>query len=75
MRIAELISILEEFAPISLQESYDNSGLIIGSFDDEIILKCGKGIEAEIPQLHVENMGEELERIARPCRSADLLIA
>lgn len=36
MRIENLISILENYAPISLQESYDNSGLIIGNPHDEV---------------------------------------
>lgn len=31
MKLAEIISYLEEIAPLSLQESYDNSGLLIGS--------------------------------------------
>lgn len=35
MKIAEVIKCLEEFAPISLQEEYDNAGLIIGNADDE----------------------------------------
>lgn len=30
MKIAEIIQIIEDFAPISYQESYDNSGLLIG---------------------------------------------
>ncbi len=36
MKIASVISILENFAPVSLQESYDNSGLIIGNKNDEV---------------------------------------
>jgi len=36
MKIKEMIRPLEEMAPISLQESYDNSGLLIGSPEDEI---------------------------------------
>jgi dinuclear metal center YbgI/SA1388 family protein len=35
MRIAEIINDLESWAPTSLQESYDNSGLIVGSPDWE----------------------------------------
>lgn len=31
MRIADLIQVLERWAPRSLQESYDNSGLIVGN--------------------------------------------
>jgi dinuclear metal center YbgI/SA1388 family protein len=36
MQLKEIASILENFAPLSLQESYDNSGLIVGSPDQEI---------------------------------------
>ena len=31
MKLKELIHFLEGFAPLSYQESYDNSGLLIGS--------------------------------------------
>ncbi len=36
MEIASIIKVLEDFAPLSLQESYDNSGLIIGNPKDEV---------------------------------------
>ena len=36
MLIREIIRPIEEFAPLSLQESYDNSGLIVGRLDDEL---------------------------------------
>lgn len=36
MQIREIIRPIEEFAPLSLQESYDNSGLIVGRLDDEL---------------------------------------
>ncbi len=35
MKIKEIIDALEEFAPLSLQENYDNAGLITGNPDDE----------------------------------------
>ena len=35
MKIKEIIHELENWAPPALQESYDNSGLIIGNKDDE----------------------------------------
>ena len=35
MRIGEIIQELELWAPPALQESYDNSGLIVGSRDWE----------------------------------------
>ncbi len=42
MRIKELAEYLEHIAPLSLQESYDNSGLIIGDASQEIrgVLIC-----------------------------------
>ena len=36
MKIHEITSYLEEFAPLALQESYDNAGLLIGSQDLEV---------------------------------------
>jgi len=35
MKIREVINCLEDFAPLSLQEDYDNAGLLIGNADDE----------------------------------------
>jgi len=36
MRLSEIIAALEELAPASYQESYDNTGLAVGSPQDEI---------------------------------------
>lgn len=36
MKIKELAAIIEGFAPLSLQESYDNSGLVVGNPEDEV---------------------------------------
>lgn len=36
MLIGDIVRPIEEFAPLSLQESYDNSGLIVGRLDDEL---------------------------------------
>ena len=36
MKLSELISFLESIAPLSYQEDYDNSGLIVGSPDAEV---------------------------------------
>jgi dinuclear metal center YbgI/SA1388 family protein len=36
MKLAEIISLLESFAPLSYQESYDNAGLLIGDEQQEI---------------------------------------
>jgi len=35
MQIAEVIKCLEEFAPLALQEDYDNAGLLVGNATDE----------------------------------------
>lgn len=42
MKLGEVVSFLEELAPLQLQEDYDNSGLILGSKDADIsgILVC-----------------------------------
>ena len=36
MKVKEIISVIESFAPLSLQESWDNSGLCVGSPEDEV---------------------------------------
>lgn len=36
MKIREITDVIERFAPLALQESYDNSGLIVGRADDEV---------------------------------------
>ncbi|MBQ9138463.1 MAG: Nif3-like dinuclear metal center hexameric protein [Alistipes sp.] len=36
MKIREITDCIEAFAPLSLQESYDNAGLIVGRLDDEL---------------------------------------
>lgn len=36
MKIKDIASYLESIAPVSLQENYDNAGLIIGNPDDEV---------------------------------------
>ncbi len=36
MKIKDITDAIEEFAPLDLQESYDNSGLIVGRWDDEV---------------------------------------
>ena len=42
MKIKEVTNYLEEIAPLQFQESYDNSGLIIGDRESEItsVLVC-----------------------------------
>jgi dinuclear metal center YbgI/SA1388 family protein len=36
LKIKDIIAPLEEFAPLRLQESYDNAGLLVGSPDSEV---------------------------------------
>ena len=36
MKVRDITDIIESFAPLSLQESYDNSGLVVGRPDDEV---------------------------------------
>jgi len=36
MKIKEITDCIEEFAPLNLQEEYDNSGLIIGDKGKEV---------------------------------------
>ena len=36
MRVSDIIAAIESFAPLSIQENWDNSGLLIGSPSDEV---------------------------------------
>ena len=36
MKAKDIIKVIEDFAPLSLQEGWDNSGLCVGSPDDEV---------------------------------------
>lgn len=36
MKIKDIVAPLEEFAPLSFQESYDNAGLIVGQYGQEV---------------------------------------
>ncbi len=36
MKVADITAVLEAFAPLRIQESWDNSGLIIGNPEDEV---------------------------------------
>ncbi len=36
MKIKEVAELIEQFAPLGWQESYDNAGLIVGRLDDEV---------------------------------------
>jgi dinuclear metal center YbgI/SA1388 family protein len=52
MKIAEIIQTIEDFAPISYQEGYDNAGLIIGDklTDCSGVLICLDSIEAVVDE-------------------------
>ena len=52
MKISTIINQLEEWAPISLQESYDNSGLLVGDLTEDInaALLCLDSIEEVIEE-------------------------
>ena len=36
MKVRDIIKVIEDFAPLSIQEGWDNSGLCVGSPDDEV---------------------------------------
>ncbi|HCQ28949.1 MAG TPA: Nif3-like dinuclear metal center hexameric protein, partial [Flavobacteriales bacterium] len=36
MKIIDVINVIEDYAPLALQESYDNAGLIVGNKNDEV---------------------------------------
>ncbi|MBQ7855958.1 MAG: Nif3-like dinuclear metal center hexameric protein [Alistipes sp.] len=36
MKIKDITACIEQFAPLTLQESYDNAGLVVGRADDEL---------------------------------------
>lgn len=52
MIIKEIIDYLESLAPLSLQEDYDNAGLIVGNRNDEVsgILICLDSTEAVVQE-------------------------
>ncbi|MFM2049134.1 MAG: hypothetical protein RI955_1682 [Bacteroidota bacterium] len=57
MKLSELIQQLETFAHSSLQESYDNAGLIVGNPDTEVskAIICLDAIEAVMDEAIAEN--------------------
>ena len=40
MKISEITSVIEAFAPLAWQEDYDNAGLIVGRPDARCMLRC-----------------------------------
>jgi dinuclear metal center YbgI/SA1388 family protein len=59
MKIREIIAPIEEFAPLSLQESYDNAGLVVGCLDDE--LQGGVLLAVDVTEAVIE------EAVAKGC--------
>ena len=56
MKIKEITQFLEEIAPLSYQENYDNSGLIVGDENAEVssVLICLDSVEEVIDEA-IEN--------------------
>ena len=52
MKVRDITAIIETFAPLSLQESYDNSGLSVGNPESEVsgILLCVDVTESVIDE-------------------------
>jgi len=48
MRVHQIVQVLESFAPLAYQESYDNAGLIVGQLEQEVtgVLICLDSTEA-----------------------------
>lgn len=57
MKIRDLIAHLEEIAPLNYQESYDNSGLIVGDVENEIkgVIVCLDSIEEVVEEAIEKN--------------------
>ena len=61
MKVREVTAVIEEFAPLSLQESYDNSGLIVGRLDDEV----NKALLAVDKDMWMEDVKDQEEYFAQ----------
>ncbi len=57
MLIRDIVAPIEEFAPLSLQESYDNAGLIVGRLDDE--LRGGVLLAVDVTEAVIEEAIEK----------------
>ncbi|MBL4594370.1 MAG: Nif3-like dinuclear metal center hexameric protein [Flavobacteriales bacterium] len=57
MKVKDITTIIENFAPLSYQESYDNSGLIVGNTNDEVtgVLICLDCVEAILDEAIANN--------------------
>lgn len=36
MKVSQIVAVIEQFAPLRWQESYDNAGLVVGRMEDEV---------------------------------------
>ena len=59
MKIKDIVAPIEQFAPLSLQESYDNAGLVVGRLEDE--LQGGVLLAVDVTEEVIE------EAIAKKC--------
>ena len=66
MKIREVIKCLEDFAPLSLQEDYDNAGLLIGNAEDE----CSGIITSLDVTEHVINEADTKKMQSYSCSSS-----
>jgi putative NIF3 family GTP cyclohydrolase 1 type 2 len=57
VQVKDIVHYLEETFPLSLQESYDNSGLICGRMDQELagVLLCLDSLEATVDEAISKN--------------------
>jgi dinuclear metal center YbgI/SA1388 family protein len=57
MKIQEVIQLIEDIAPLSYQESYDNSGLIVGNYKDDVtgVLICLDSTEEVVDEAIANN--------------------
>lgn len=68
MRIRDIADTIERFAPLSLQESYDNSGLIVGRYEQEVhhaLLAVDTMAASEEPEETKIYTQTEIERLSR----------
>ncbi|WP_321318369.1 Nif3-like dinuclear metal center hexameric protein [Labilibaculum sp.] len=52
MKVRDIVSSIEEMAPLTYQESYDNSGLLVGSYDSDVtgVLICLDVVESVVEE-------------------------
>ncbi len=52
MKVRDIVSSIEEMAPLTYQESYDNAGLLIGSYDSDVtgVLICLDVVESVVEE-------------------------